>query len=104
LKILSDPSEEVIKYDLQLLSQMSSSSEEWFNRFTSNLLLLFGTDQALFQSRGSLIIRLLCINLSTEKVYKTFAELLEKEEVSKQARSILCGRVRLMLEPGSERC
>lgn len=89
LKILSDPSEEVIKYDLQLLSQMSSSSEEWFNLFTSKLLELFGTDAALFQNRGSLIIRLLCINLSTEKVYKTFAELLEKEEDLKDARTVV---------------
>lgn len=46
-----------------------------------NLLELFSTDRGLLDSRGSLIIRQLCLNLNTEKIYRTFAEILEKEEV-----------------------
>jgi vacuole morphology and inheritance protein 14 len=39
LKTLSDESEDVIKHDLQLLAQISSSSEEsYFKRFMENLL------------------------------------------------------------------
>lgn len=82
LKTLSDPSEEVIKYDLQLLAQISSHSEEaYFRSFMINLLELFSTDRRLLDQRGSLIIRRLCLNLNTEKIYRTFAEILEKEEV-----------------------
>ena len=47
-----------------------------------NLLELFSTDRRLLETRGSLIIRQLCLNLNTEKIYRTFAELLEREEVS----------------------
>ncbi|KAG9317824.1 vacuolar protein 14 C-terminal Fig4p binding-domain-containing protein [Chiua virens] len=81
LKTLSDPSEEVIKHDLQLLAQISSSSEEsYFRFFMMNLLELFSTDRKLLEARGSLIIRQLCVNLNTERIYRTFAEILEKEE------------------------
>jgi vacuole morphology and inheritance protein 14 len=82
LKTLSDSSEEVIKHDLQLLAQISSSSEEsYFKLFMFNLLELFSTDRKLLETRGSLIIRQLCLNLNTERIYRTFAEILEKEEV-----------------------
>jgi hypothetical protein len=46
-----------------------------------NLLELFSTDRKLLDARGSLIIRQLCLNLNTEGIYRTFAEILEKEEV-----------------------
>ena len=46
-----------------------------------NLLDLFSTDRGLLEARGSLIIRQLCLNLNTERIYRTFAEILEKEEV-----------------------
>lgn len=72
----------VVKKDLQLLAQISASSEEvWFKAFMRALLQLFSTDQRMFETRGSLIIRQLCTSLSTEKIYKTLAEILEKEDV-----------------------
>ncbi|KAL0950290.1 hypothetical protein HGRIS_010269 [Hohenbuehelia grisea] len=98
LKTLSDSSDEVcfidscearsssclhqvIKHDLQLLAQISSSSEEtYFKAFMVNLLELFSTDRRLLETRGSLIIRQLCLNLNTERIYRTFAEILEKED------------------------
>ena len=46
------------------------------------LLELFSTDRKLLETRGSLIIRQLCLNLNTERIYRTFAEILEKEEVN----------------------
>lgn len=101
LKTLSDSSEEVcslsihfylllslmyiqvIKHDLQLLAQISSSSEEtYFKAFMVNLLELFSTDRRLLETRGSLIIRQLCLNLNTERIYRTFAEIIEKEDAS----------------------
>jgi len=46
-----------------------------------NLLELFSTDETLLESRGAFIIRQLCLHLNTERIYRTFAEILEKEEV-----------------------
>lgn len=72
----------MIKYDLQLLAQISSSSEDmYFRAFMINLLQLFSTDRRLLETRGSLIIRQLCLTLNTERIFRTFAEILEKEEV-----------------------
>lgn len=80
--MLSDPSEKVLRYDLQLLAQISSSSEdEYFPSFMMSLLSLFSTDRRLLETRGSLIIRQLCLSLNTERIYRTFAEILEKDEV-----------------------
>jgi Vacuolar protein 14 C-terminal Fig4p binding len=99
LKTLSDPSEEVVKSDLQLLAQISSSSEEEnFTSFMVNLLSLFSTDRRLLETRGSLIIRQLCLSLNTERIYRTFAEILEKDEVCEPVsnRHGFCVRVRIL--------
>ncbi|QRV72887.1 vacuole-associated enzyme activator complex component (Vac14) [Ceratobasidium sp. AG-Ba] len=97
LKTLSDASEEVIKYDLQLLAQISSSSEEgFFKNFVVNLLELFSTDKRLLDTRGSLIIRQLCMSLNTERIYRTFAEILEREEDLEFA-SIMAQKLNIIL-------
>ncbi|KAM0792832.1 hypothetical protein ACM66B_002598 [Microbotryomycetes sp. NB124-2] len=81
LKMLSDPSEKVLRQDLQLLAQISSrADDEYFPDFMMSLLSLFSTDRRLLESRGSLIIRQLCSSLNTERIYRTFAEILEKDE------------------------
>ncbi|KAG5439958.1 hypothetical protein PCANB_000240 [Pneumocystis canis] len=81
LKILSDPNDEVIIKDLQLLAQISSASkDDYFDAFMVNLLSLFSTDRRLLETRGSLIVRQLCIYLKSEKIYCTLAENLEKDE------------------------
>ncbi|THH12251.1 hypothetical protein EW145_g93 [Phellinidium pouzarii] len=97
LKTLSDSSDEVIKHDLQLLAQISSSSEEsYFKSFMVNLLELFSTDRRLLDHRGSLIIRQLCLNLNTERIYRTLAEILEKEEDLEFA-SVMVQKLNLIL-------
>ncbi|KAJ3278003.1 hypothetical protein HK104_002750 [Borealophlyctis nickersoniae] len=81
LRTLSDSSEEVVKRDLQLLAQISQASDdEYFTRFMVNLLSLFSTDRRLLETRGSLITRQLCISLNPERMYRTFAEILERDE------------------------
>ncbi|KAF9967729.1 hypothetical protein BGZ70_008477 [Mortierella alpina] len=81
LKTLSDPSEEVIKRDLQLLAQISSHSDDaYFCNFMRNMLSLFSTDRRLLENRGSVIIRQLCVSLNSERIYRTLAEILEKDE------------------------
>lgn len=81
LKTLSDPSDDVVKHDLQLLAQISASSEDsYFTSFMSNVLELFSTDRRLLESRGSLIIRQLCLHLNAERIFRTIAEILEKDD------------------------
>lgn len=58
-----------------------TSEDSYFKVLMINLLELFNTDRSLLDERGSLIIRQLCLNLNTERIYKAFAEILEKEEV-----------------------
>ncbi|KAI1117793.1 vacuolar protein 14 C-terminal Fig4p binding-domain-containing protein [Nemania sp. NC0429] len=81
LKTLSDPAEAVVTKDLQLLSQISRNSEDdYFSNFMVSLLQLFSTDRKLLETRGNLIIRQLCMTLSPERIYRTLAEAIEKEE------------------------
>jgi vacuole morphology and inheritance protein 14 len=81
LKTLSDPAEAVVTRDLQLLSQISRNSEDdYFTSFMVNLLQLFSTDRKLLETRGNLIIRQLCVSLSAERIYRTLADCIEKEE------------------------
>lgn len=81
LKTLSDPAEAVVTKDLQLLSQISRNSEDdYFSNFMVNLLQLFSTDRKLLETRGNLIIRQLCTSLSAERIYRTLADCIEKEE------------------------
>ncbi|ORY25662.1 vacuolar protein 14 C-terminal Fig4p binding-domain-containing protein [Naematelia encephala] len=81
LKTLSDPSEDVVKHDLQLLAQISASSEDsYFTSFMVNVLELFSTDRRLLETRGSLIIRQLCLHLNAERIFRTIAEILEKDD------------------------
>lgn len=81
LKTLSDSSEAVVTKDLQLLSQISRNSEDdYFSNFMVSLLQLFSTDRKLLETRGNLIIRQLCMSLSAERIYRTLAECIEKEE------------------------
>ena len=82
LKTLSDPAEAVVTRDLQLLSQISKNSEDgYFTSFMNNLLQLFSTDRKLLETRGNLIIRQLCVSLSAERIYRTLADCLERDEV-----------------------
>jgi vacuole morphology and inheritance protein 14 len=81
LKTLSDPSDAVVRKDLQLLSQISRNSEDdYFANFMVSLLQLFSTDRNLLELRGNLIIRQLCVSLSPERIYRTLADCIEKEE------------------------
>lgn len=81
LKTLSDPSEAVVTRDLLLLSQISKNSDDsYFTSFMVNLLKLFSTDRRLLETRGNLIIRQLCVTLSAERIYRTMADCLEKDE------------------------
>ncbi|KAF2718443.1 ARM repeat-containing protein [Polychaeton citri CBS 116435] len=90
LKTLSDPAEAVVTRDLLLLSQISKNSDEsYFTSFMVNLLKLFCTDRRLLETRGNLIIRQLCLSLSAERIYRTMADCLERDEDDIEFASIM---------------
>ncbi|KAK4318257.1 hypothetical protein Pmani_010734 [Petrolisthes manimaculis] len=100
LRTLSDPSDEVVLLVIQVLAQIASTTnhhhhapqvqespgdekgsvDEYFTRFLENLLHLFTTERNLLEDRGPFIIRQLCVMLSAEDIYRTLAELLQREE------------------------
>lgn len=81
LKTLADTSDTVVTRDLQLLCQISKNSDDsYFSFFMVNLLKLFDGDRRLLETRGNLIIRQLCLNLGSERIYRIMADCLEKEE------------------------
>jgi vacuole morphology and inheritance protein 14 len=92
LKTLSDTSEKVVIKDLQLLAQISTFSDEnYFNDFMVSLLRLFSTDRKLLETRGSLMIRQMCVNLSPDVIYRSLSEVLEREEVQSQLAKLIIG-------------
>lgn len=82
LSFLADPSDTVVTRDLHLLCQISKHSDEtYFSFFMVNLLQRFASDRRLLETRGNLIIRQLCLNLSPDRIFRTMAGCLEKHEV-----------------------
>ena len=73
----------MVEHALELLSQVAGySDDDGFYIFVKKLLLLFERDQRLLESRGSFIIRQLCLHLDVEKMYFTMATiLLHKDQV-----------------------
>lgn len=81
LRVLSDPSEEVILCDMRLLTQICSQVDErHFRVFIADLLELFAMDRKLLETWGSLIVRQLCVKLETERVFCMLADILESYE------------------------
>lgn len=66
-----------------------------------NLLSLFSTDRRLLETRGSLIIRQLCVSLDAERIYGTLADILEKDEDLEFA-SIMVQNLNIILITSSE--
>jgi vacuole morphology and inheritance protein 14 len=92
----------VVRRDLQLLAQISFHSDhEYFRGFMVNLLSLFSTDRRLLETRGSLIIRQLCVSLDAERIYGTLADILEKDEDLEFA-SIMVQNLNIILITSSE--
>jgi vacuole morphology and inheritance protein 14 len=89
LGILNDNSDEVVLQTIEVLAQIvrsSNSSVDEFDKakyteFLVSLLKLFNEDKQFLDSRGTLIIRQLCVLLNAEYIYCTFAEILSNEEI-----------------------
>eukprot|EP00744_Colponema_vietnamica_P004839 GILI01007171.1.p1 GENE.GILI01007171.1~~GILI01007171.1.p1 ORF type:complete len:681 (+),score=241.50 GILI01007171.1:67-2109(+) len=79
LKRLSDAEDEVVLMVLEVLARIALHPSH-FSPVLQSILALFGRDRRLLETRGSLIIRQLCVLLDAEKIYRTFSQILENEE------------------------
>ncbi|KAG1838194.1 vacuolar protein 14 C-terminal Fig4p binding-domain-containing protein [Suillus subalutaceus] len=75
---------------------LSSSEESYFKDFMMDLFELFSTDRKLLEACGSPIIHQSCLSLNTERIYETFAEILEKEEVARLLWSLMQSNVQML--------
>jgi vacuole morphology and inheritance protein 14 len=92
LRTLSDPSDAVVLLNLQVLSRISLSKEETkfgkgkeeaqFQLVLNAILNLFSEDRQLLETRGSLIIRKLCVLLNAKSVYIRMSDALSSFEVN----------------------
>jgi vacuole morphology and inheritance protein 14 len=76
---LADESTDVVRKSLLLLAQISDhSKEEYFKNFMRSLVGLFSDDRLLLESRGSIIVRELCLSMNAERVLLTLAGIVEE--------------------------
>ncbi len=91
LRTLSDPSDAVVLLNLQVLSRISlaqrnnreteQTEEAQFQLVLHAILSLFAKDRQLLETRGSLIIRKLCVLLNAKSVYLKLANALMQYEM-----------------------
>ncbi|KAF0976750.1 hypothetical protein FDP41_004045 [Naegleria fowleri] len=74
LKSLSDPNEDVVSLDLQVLA-IISTTEENFQKFLRSLVQMFQNDNNLLAKAG-FIFRKLSVMLNPEKIFKELANIL----------------------------
>ena len=77
LKTLSDEADEVVLMNLKVLARISLHEVE-FQRVLNAIVELFLTDRHLLETRGSLIIRKLCVLLNAKSIYISLAAVLRK--------------------------
>jgi vacuole morphology and inheritance protein 14 len=78
LKTLSDEADEVVLLNLQVLARISLDKTQ-FERVLNALVQLFMEDRRLLESRGSLIVRKLCILLDSTSIYMRLAVVLNSK-------------------------
>jgi len=72
---LLDPEESIINQALLILCKIARY-KGYFNLVMSCILRLFSEKMSLMETNGSTIVKTICIELGTETVYRSFAELL----------------------------
>ncbi|XP_049876848.1 protein VAC14 homolog isoform X2 [Pectinophora gossypiella] len=84
---LADGADDVVRRGLAVLAEVCScsatdgelESSPYYYRFLRALLRLLAADENLLEDRGAFIIRLLCVLLSAEAVYRAVSQVLRRE-------------------------
>ena len=61
LHTLSDEADEVVLMNLEVLSRISLLNDDEFEHVLNAIVQLFSEDRRLLETRGSLIVRKLCV-------------------------------------------
>lgn len=101
IKMLTDASEDVVRYDLRVLSTLSTPDENTFNMLISSLIALLRSDRKLLEHRGNLIVRQLALNISAEKIFRALSKSLETESDA-EFGSIMIQTLNLILLTSTE--
>ncbi|XP_065676079.1 protein VAC14 homolog isoform X2 [Hydra vulgaris] len=127
IKTLSDPSDEVVLLDLEVLADISASSagsprkptgvayeisdkptpqqnflNTHFTKFMTSLLRIFNSDRQLLENRGPFIIRHLCLLLNAQNIYCALSEILQQEKEDLQFASLIVNHLNMILLTSSE--
>lgn len=78
-RTLSDADEQVVRVDLEVIARISLIGDN-FDRVLDQLMLLFLERRKLLETRGSLIVRQLCVLLNGESIYRALARSLLAQE------------------------
>jgi len=78
LQTLSDPSDELVVQDLEVLARIARNTSR-MEQVVGQVIRVFREDRGLFDSRGSFVIRKLCVLLSPGTVYMILAREVDKE-------------------------
>jgi vacuole morphology and inheritance protein 14 len=111
LNILNDSSDEVVLEGLTVIADIVKSTksksgaefdEKKYKELLESLLDLFKADKNFLDKRGMLIIKQLCALLNAEYIYRTFAEILFKEEQNSKFVSTMVRKLNSILFTASE--
>eukprot|EP01133_Synstelium_polycarpum_P021128 gene21128-25382_t len=100
LKTLSDPSDEVVTLDLEVIAKISDNTL-LFDRLIQSLVQVFSSDSVLLRTRGNFIIRQLCLFLNPELIFRRFALIL-KDELDPDFASVMIQTLNLILLTSDE--
>lgn len=95
LKTLSDVSDAVVLLDLEVLARISLNKVQ-FEKVLNAILQLFAQDRRLLETRGSLIVRKLCVLLDAKSIYMIFAKVLATETMADTPSTQLTKTVGIM--------
>ncbi|GBG31744.1 Protein VAC14-like [Hondaea fermentalgiana] len=78
LTALSDPSDDLVVQDLEVLARIARNTSR-MDEVVGQVVTVFREDRGLFDSRGSFVIRKLCVLLEPSTVYLILAKEVDKE-------------------------
>ena len=99
LHTLSDEADEVVLMNLEVLSRISLLNDDEFEHVLNAIVQLFSEDRRLLETRGSLIVRKLCVLLSAKPIYISLAAVLEATDDHEFAAIMVRARPRPQSRP-----
>ncbi|PRP89372.1 hypothetical protein PROFUN_01235 [Planoprotostelium fungivorum] len=80
LSMVADPSEEVVKVDLEVLAKISSTHSEYFQKMMEFIVQSLQDKEVLLDKRTTLIVTSLCNSLSSHRIYITLSKILQTKD------------------------